>query len=179
MDYDRLISTALSCGASKAAVLDESDIVTDIAFFDICKKNGCGKFGTCYMCPPLCGDAGELMKRVRNYKKGLLYQTISPLEDSFDFEGMAEAGNHFEKVALEIKKNLLPYLPEDHWFLTKGGCSLCEKCACLTNEPCRHPDLATIGMEGACIDVYNTCKNTELKYINGPDTVTYFGLVLF
>ena len=34
-------------------------------------------------------------------------------------------------------------------------------------------------MEGAGIDVYNTVKDTPLKYINGANTVTYFGLVLF
>ena len=34
-------------------------------------------------------------------------------------------------------------------------------------------------MEAYGIDVYNTTKNTELKYINGQDTVTYFGMVLF
>lgn len=34
-------------------------------------------------------------------------------------------------------------------------------------------------MEGAGIDVYNTTKDTPLKYINGADTVTYFGIVLF
>ena len=34
-------------------------------------------------------------------------------------------------------------------------------------------------MEGYGIDVYNTCKPTALKYINGQNTVTYFGIVLF
>ena len=29
------------------------------------------------------------------------------------------------------------------------------------------------------MDVYNTTRSTELKYINGQNTVTYFGMVLF
>ena len=34
-------------------------------------------------------------------------------------------------------------------------------------------------MEGYCIDVYKTTKTTQMKYINGSDTVTYFGIILF
>ena len=34
-------------------------------------------------------------------------------------------------------------------------------------------------MEGAGVDVYNTVKDTPLRYINGQNTVTYFGMVLF
>ena len=34
-------------------------------------------------------------------------------------------------------------------------------------------------MEAAGVDVYNTTRDTPLKYINGQNTVTYFGLVLF
>ena len=33
-------------------------------------------------------------------------------------------------------------------------------------------------LEGYGIDVFNTTKDTPLKYINGENTVTYFGIVL-
>ena len=34
-------------------------------------------------------------------------------------------------------------------------------------------------MEACGVDVYNTTRETPLKYINGQNTVTYFGMVLF
>ena len=43
----------------------------------------------------------------------------------------------------------------------------------------RHPDRALPPMEGAGIDVYKTTKSTDLKYINGANTVTFFGLLLY
>ena len=46
-------------------------------------------------------------------------------------------------------------------------------------QPCRHPDTALGAMEGYGMDVYQTVKNTELKYTNGQNTVTYFGIILF
>ena len=46
-------------------------------------------------------------------------------------------------------------------------------------EPCRHPDKALASLEGSGVDVYNTTKDTPLKYINGQNTVTFFGMVLW
>ena len=48
------------------------------------------------------------------------------------------------------------------------------------NHNCpRFPERALPSVESYGIDVYNTVKGTELKYINGPNTVTYFGMVFF
>ena len=61
--------------------------------------------------------------------------------------------------------------------LSAGGCRLCERCAKLDDEPCRMPDKAMTSLEACGVDVYNTTKKTELKYINGQNTVTFFGAV--
>lgn len=60
-----------------------------------------------------------------------------------------------------------------------GGCRLCRVCAKRDNQPCRHPEAALTSLECCGIDVYHTTKDTDLKYINGTNTVTYFGMVLF
>lgn len=63
--------------------------------------------------------------------------------------------------------------------LTCGGCHLCKVCTKPEGRPCRHPDLALPSMEGYGVDVYRTARNTSLKYINGANTVTYFGMLFF
>ena len=157
-----LVKLALENGATKAAVIPQDAIVLSATFFDICKANQCGNFGKCWMCPPDVGPIEELMARVRSYPKGLLYQTISALEDSFDIEGAARAAGIGER-----------------FHLSAGGCRLCPECAKKEDQPCRHPDRALPPMEGAGIDVYKTTKSTDLKYINGANTVTFFGLLLY
>lgn len=178
MDNNQLIQRAVENGAAKATVIDADHVVLNAAFYDICKSNGCGNFGQCWMCPPDTGDIHELMDKVRSYQHGLLYQTIGELEDSFDIEGMSEAGKEHARTSQRIEAALKPVLG-DHLHLSCGGCRLCERCAKRDNEPCRHPDKALPPMEGYGIDVYQTTKGTELKYINGQDTVTYFGIVMF
>lgn len=173
-----LVQIALDCGARGAQYLPGSAVVTDPVFRKICEGNACGKFGRCYMCPPDIGPVEELMAQVKSYAHGILYQTIGTLEDSFDFEGMMEAGQNHNLCSQRIREKLESILPE-HLHLTGGGCHLCERCAKLDDAPCRYPDKALTSLEGCGIDVYRTSQATTLKYINGENTVTYFGIILF
>ena len=172
------VDLALDAGACKATIISVEDIVLNAVFRDICKSNGCGMYGRCWMCPPDVGDIETLMAKVRTYRQGLLYQTISDIEDSFDIEGMQEAGRRHVLVSQRLEAFMMLEVG-DHLHLSCGGCRVCERCAKLDGLPCRDPERAMPSMEGYGIDVYNTCKPTALKYINGQNTVTYFGIVLF
>lgn len=178
MDHELLINLALDAGAKKATIIKVDSVVLSASFRDICKSNSCGLYNRCWMCPPDIGEIETLMAEIRRYEHGLLYQTISEIEDSFDIEGMQEAGKTHAWVSQRIEAFMMPILGK-HLHLSCGGCRLCERCAKVDGLPCRKPEQALPSMEGYGIDVYNTCKPTDLKYINGQNTVTYFGIVLF
>lgn len=165
---------ALSCGAKRASAVAQGDIVLSDTFFDLCKANACGNYGMCHMCPPDIGDIKALMNAVRACSWGVLYQTVGALEDSFDIEGMQDAARAHARVSLRIKRALPGAL-----HLTCGGCRLCDVCAKREHQPCRFPQDAMPSLEGYGVDVYQTAKNAHLPYINGQNTVTYFGMVLF
>lgn len=170
---------ALSCGAAKAAEVRQEQIVLSEEFRRICESNQCGGYGRCWMCPPEIGDIGELMEKVRSFPRAVLYQSVTALEDSFDIEGMFEAGYRHALLSQRIQKRAKSLLRQPFLHLSCGGCHLCETCAKITGEPCRQPEKALSSLEGYGIDVYNTTKTTDLKYTNGANTVTYFGMVLF
>ena len=174
---DKLIQAALAAGAAKAVIIPGDRVVLSDTFREICRSNACGLYGRCWMCPPDVGDIHALMDRVRSYSHGLLYQTISPLEDSFDIEGMTAAGQRHAQVSQALEHSGV--LPEERFHLTCGGCRLCPRCAKMDDQPCRFPERALPSMESCGIDVYHTTKDTPLRYINGADTVTYFSIVLF
>lgn len=179
MEYNVLIQAALSGGASKATVIDSSQIVLSAEFRRICESNQCGGYDKCWMCPPEIGEIDMLMDQVRSYPRGLLYQTIGQLEDSYDIEGMFAVGAQHAQVSQQIQSAVQPLLHAPFLHLSCGGCHLCERCAKRDNQPCRFPEKALSSLEGYGVDVYNTTKDTELKYINGANTVTYFGMILF
>ena len=177
MNTEKLVQLALDCGATKAVIIEQDRIVLSREFRAACEMNSCGVFGKCWMCPPDVGPIDELMDRVRSFPRGVWYQTIGEIEDSFDFEGMTEVSNRHAAVSQRIRENTPANLRVLH--LTCGGCHVCAKCARIDNEPCRFPDRALPSVESYGIDVYNTTRGTGLKYINGANTVTYFGLLLF
>lgn len=148
------------------------------AFRDICKSNACGNYGQCYMCPPDVGDIGELIQKVRSFETGVLYQAVYALEDSFDFEGMQAAGAAFNAASREIHKQAEKLIGIPWLHLAAGGCRSCEVCAKREGLPCHKPEEALPSLEAYGVDVYHTAANAGLSYINGKDTVTYFGMLL-
>lgn len=177
--FERLTAAALESGAFRASVIDVADIKTDASFRDLCAANVCGNYGRNWMCPPDAGDIHELMDILKSFRYALVYQTVGQLEDSYDFEGMMEAGANHNKLMTALRSRI----SEEHLsrvlFLGAGGCRMCESCAKQTDEPCRHPELAMASLETYGVNVSELASIAGMKYINGQNTVTYFGAVLF
>lgn len=176
---EKLSAMALEYGAYKANVISADRIEMEKSFRDMCESNACGLYGKCYMCPPDIGDIDMLMNEARKYDYALVYQTVSELEDSFDFEGMIEAKKKSYPLAQKIRKAFNEMDITNALHLGAGGCGVCQKCAKVTNEPCRHPELAMASLEAYGINVSRLAVASDMKYINGQNTVTYFGTVLF
>ncbi len=177
--YDDVVSLALACGFDKAEEISAGQIVLDRSFRAQCASNACGVYGKCWMCPPDIGEIDALMEDIRRFPGGVLYQSISPLEDSFDFEGMQEGGKKHAASSLLLDQALRKAGYAGFLHLSKGGCGVCSSCAKASGESCRFPDKALSSVEAYGVNVSATVKSTSMKYINGVNTVTYFGLVLF
>ena len=177
--FDRMTDLALSLGAFRAAVIPVTNVETDASFRDMCASNVCGNYGRNWMCPPDAGDIHDLMAELRTYEYMLVYQTVTELEDSYDFEGMMDAGVAHNQLMIKLRDRLNGENLPRVLYLGAGGCRMCEVCAKRTNEPCRHPDLAVASLETYGINVSKLAPVAGMKYINGKDTVTYFGAVLF
>ena len=140
---------------------------TDILFQEevrrICQSNGCGQYGKSWACPPAVGTVSECKARCLAFENGMVFTGKYDLEDSFDVEGMQEGHKEFEQVSARLRGLLgssFPYL-------------------LLSNAPCRMPGTLTPAVEGFGINVQRLSKTAKVRYINGPNTVTYFGLLLF
>ena len=179
MDYSALAEQVRGLGAYKAGVVDLQDVRFDRAFRAMCETNACGNYGKCWMCPPDAGDIDALMNEAQSYQKALVYQTVGKLEDSYDFEGMMEAARLHNELSRALAKwfATLPFAKKLH--LGAGGCHMCGVCTKRTNEPCRHPELAMPSLETYGINVSELAASSGMKYINGQNTVTYFGALLF
>ncbi len=175
---------ALRAGANAVGCMKVKDITFDTSFRSLCEMNSCGHYGRGYTCPPDCGEIEELMARAKSYENAFIYQSVHPLEDSFDADGMQEASKKHNalvgRLAEETRDKLKGAL-----YLGAGACGICGVCAKTEAAdgaeplPCRHPDRAIVSMEAYGMAVSQLADKCGLNYINGENTVTYFGAVLY
>lgn len=179
-DLNDLVKDALELNASHAAIADTSKIKFHEEFRKACEKNVCRKYDTNWMGPPAIGPIEELMEKARKYKQGLLFQTVIQLNSPFDLKGM-NAGyvKHCENFRTILNHIKTKYGLKDMLPLNAGCCSVCDKCAYLDNQPCRHPDKAFSSVEAYGMDVMALEKNSGIPIYNGKNTVSYVALILF
>jgi len=144
---------------------------------DICKGDGCHCYATNWACPPAYGELDECTARVMRYQTVWVFTVKYDLEDSFDFEGMAEGGKRFKEVAANVRDYAREVTGGDCMVLANGGCNLCAKCT-YPDAPCRFPDKMMESLEGYGVLVNRLAASANVKYMNGPNTVTYFGVVI-
>lgn len=176
--YEEIRQAALALGARSAAVIKVSEIPFEAGFRKLCESNACGNFGGCYMCPPDVGEIDELIREAKRYRYAVVYQTVWDLEDSYDFEGMMLAGQRQNDLAQAVREIPMLRQAERTLHLGAGGCRVCPVCGKKTGQPCRHPELAMASLEAYGINVSELARLCGMRYINGENTVTYFGMVL-
>lgn len=175
---EQLIQAALAHKADNAAIVDVSDIRFRAEFRKLCEANSCGNYNKCWMCPPDVGELDDLVNQVKMWSSGLIFQTIGQLKNSYDFRGMMAAAEVHGQVTMALAKDLKSVLGR-FMVLGAGVCPVCLKCAKRENQPCRFPEAAIGSLEAHGIAVSELAALGSLKYINGKNTVTYFGAVFF
>ncbi|MDD3112889.1 MAG: DUF2284 domain-containing protein [Candidatus Izemoplasmatales bacterium] len=159
------------------AVIEPDNIIYREEFAAKCRMNYCGRYQKSWSCPPAIGDIEAIKKRANDFPTAILFQKVFPLEDIYDVEGM-DAGRKIimtDTLTLQddLKKGNAPF-----FMLAAGSCSLCKECT-YPDRPCRFPERMLISMEALGIDVAELARRYQLKYYNGPATVTYFAIVFF
>lgn len=171
IDFDELRKQGEAMGFSHVAILDCDTIQLMQEVRDMCAADKCHQYNKNWACPPGCGSLDECEKKVRNYKKGIIVQTVGELEDPMDGEGMMDAEakhketfNAFSEYVFEHFDKPLP--------IGAGCCSKCKSCT-YPDSPCRFPDKATSSMEAYGMLVSQVCKDNNLPYYYGNCTIAY------
>lgn len=172
------IKSLLNKNGKAFASVSTAEIRFDPSFGALCAQNACGFYGACWMCPPDVGTIDDWIVKARSYDRAIVFQTVREIEDSFDIEGMRHAARAHNRLIVRLrhaaeKEGVVCLL------LGAGACGGCQECAKKRNEPCAHPDRAVVPIEAVGVDVTQLAKLAGLSYINGKNTVTYFGLMLY
>lgn len=163
-------------GANFTSPVLVSKIHIDESLRNYCLSNQCGLYNTNWACPPACGEIPDLTKNLMSFEKAIVFQCVHALQDSFDWEGMMQAGVSFSHLTHSIQKGVcsmgLPSL-----LLGSGGCRFCSECS--YPNPCRFPKECILSLEAYGIDVTKLCEEAGLHYTHGIHTVTNIGLLAY
>jgi predicted metal-binding protein len=170
------ISAALAVGFEYAAELDISTLVPRQDIREMCAEDKCHAYGKNWTCPPACGTLDECRKRIEACGSGLLVQTVQPLKNSLDWNGMMAAEKRhlerFHTLAAEFRSSCPETL-----CLGAGGCRICKTCA--WPEPCRFPEKACSSLEAYGLFVTDVCRKNGLAYDYGEKRLAYTAAFLF
>jgi predicted metal-binding protein len=167
------LEAALKGQVWEYADISTADLVFSPELYKACEANRCGNYNRNWVCPPVAGTLEAHRQKILSFSRAFVFTTRYELEDSFDIEGMGKARELHNALTGEIHRKFGKTNP----VYGAGACRICENCA--YPEPCRFPDSAFSPVEAAGIDVTGLSRTGGLKYNNGPNTVTYFSMVLF
>lgn len=174
---EHLLRKAQDCGFTAAGAIRTSELKFYPEVRRICEGNSCRGYGKTWACPPAVGSLEECESRVLKYEYMLLFSQKFDLEDSFDFEGMEQGMVSFKATVDRFAELAKPRFP-NCLILSNEGCGRCKNCTYPTS-PCRFPDKLYPSIEGFGFIVSELAAQAGIQYNNGPDTVTFFGAMLF
>ncbi|MDR1165564.1 MAG: DUF2284 domain-containing protein [Deltaproteobacteria bacterium] len=178
VDENALLASIKALEPTACSPMAVSDFTFRLEFRALCEANRCGHYNKKWTCPPLVGEAEDLINTVKSYQRGVLYQYIGQLKHSMDWKGTLAAGKVFNAITVKIVEDIAPTI-ERSLVLGAGPCPFCDVCAAKKMDPCRFPEKAVRSLEAHCVDVNAIAGVCGMKYINGPNTVTLFGGLLF
>lgn len=170
------IEKAKEMGFDTAVPLDPGILTAREDVRAMCAADKCGAYGKNWTCPPACGTVEECQNRMRQYRRGILLQSVGHMTKTIDSKCYRETERrhlqNFHAFAEEIRKEYPGAL-----CLGAGGCRICKQCA--YPEPCRFPEKAMSGMEGYGLFVTQVCRDNGVQYYYGPKTIAYSACALF
>ena len=177
---EALIAAEESCGvcAHEYAEFPVSSLVFSPELLKSCETNVCGHYNSSWTCPPAAETLEKQRETILSYKNAFVFTTKHDLEDSFDYETMTLGKDQHTLLTLEFRNRLGKAYP----IYGAGSCPSCKdenrKNNCAFPEPCPFPEKKIGSIEAAGINVTELSKAAGLAYNNGPNTVTYFSMML-
>jgi len=171
LDYDALKKAAQTAGFEEVALLRADSICLHQEVRDMCASGKCSQYGHNWTCPPHTGSLEECSARIAAYNRGILVQTVQPIEDCFDGEGMMEA-ERLHKERFHALQDVLSGMYPGLLAISAGCCTRCKACTC-PHEPCRFPEKKVSSMEAYGMLVLEVCSNNGMKYYYGSDKIAY------
>ena len=143
----------------------------------ICEHE-CPMYGTTWACPPGVGSLEECERKCASYENCLLISSIVEVSDIANLEETLATRPDHEALTNQVRdimeeQGIQPYV------LSTEACAICERCAMLDGQPCRHPERMHPCVESHGINVVPILETLGLEFQFGANVVTWISLLFF
>ncbi|MDR3602604.1 MAG: DUF2284 domain-containing protein [Desulfosporosinus sp.] len=166
-----------SLNIQEYAFIKSSQIVFSDEVRMLCEKNACGMYGTSWACPPAVGSVERCREICSGFENAFLFTSLTHLTNMYNVKGWLEARIIHEEITDRVTqvfhaefRNILT--------LSTEGCTVCKTCT-YPAKPCRFPERMYPATEGFGILVTQLAQICNVKYNNGPNSLTYFSMILY
>lgn len=143
----------------------------------ICRQE-CPMYDKTWACPPAVGEVEACKAKCLSYENCLLIGTIVETEDIADIDATLATRPEHEAVTDEVAKKLRE-LGVEPYVLSTEACAICERCAWLDGEPCRHPEKMHPCVESHGINIIPVLEENGLDFQYGSNMITWYSLLFF
>ena len=141
-------------------------------------ENECPMCNKTWACPPAVGSVASCREKCQGYDNCLMIATITEVADIADLEETLATRPEHEAITNQVvslleEQGVTPYV------LSTEACAICERCAWLDGQPCRHPDKMHPCVESHGINVIPVLESLGLDFQYGSNIITWFSLLFF
>ena len=118
--------------------IDPKDLEFNSRIRWIC-ENECPMCGKTWACPPGVGSVNSCKAKCLGYSNCLMIATITEVEDISNIDETLATRPEHEAISDQVGQ-LLREQGIEPYILSTEACAICDRCAILDGQPCRHPD---------------------------------------
>ena len=153
----------------------------DLEFNDrirwICEHE-CPMYGKTWACPPGVGSVECCKAKCLRYENCLMISTIVEVDDISNIEETLATRPQHEAITDQVG-DLLRQQGVEPYILSTEACAICDRCAILDGQPCRHPDRMHPCVESQGINVVPVMESCGMEFQFGCNVVTWISLLLY
>ena len=138
----------------------------------------CPMCGRTWACPPGVGTVDCCRQKCMAYDNCLLISSIVEVSDIANLEETLATRPDHEVLTNQVRdimeeQGIQPYV------LSTEACAICERCAILDGQPCRHPERMHPCVESHGINVVPILETLGLEFQFGANVVTWISLLFY
>lgn len=143
----------------------------------ICEHE-CPMYGKTWACPPGVGSVECCKAKCLSHENCLMISTIVEVEDISNIEETLATRPQHEAITDQVG-DLLRQQGVEPYILSTEACAICDRCAILDGQPCRHPDRMHPCVESQGINVVPVMESCGMEFQFGCNVVTWISLLLY